>query len=70
MSKRSKKQDDIHVLPPKKQPPMISEAQQKAWNNRLYSEEVPISPSYPAIDNDLARDNIENDIPHADLQDI
>ena len=59
MSKRSKKQ-----------PPMISDAQQKAWNNRLYSEEVPISPAYPAIDNDLARDNIENDIPQADLQDI
>ena len=70
MSKRSKKQDDIQILPPKKQPPMISEVQQNAWNNRLYSEEVPISPAYPAIDNDLARDNIENDIPQADLQDI
>lgn len=25
---------------------------------------------YPAIDNDLARDNLENDIPFADLQDL
>ncbi|WP_312159048.1 hypothetical protein [Oscillibacter sp.] len=25
---------------------------------------------YPAIDNDLARDNIENDLPVADLQDL
>jgi len=25
---------------------------------------------YPVIDNDLARDNIENDIPAADLQDL
>jgi hypothetical protein len=25
---------------------------------------------YPAIDNDLARDNIENDIPAADLEDL
>ena len=70
MSKRSKKQDDIQVLPPKKQPPIICEAEQKAWNNRLHSDEVPISSAYPAIDNDLARDNIENDISQADLQDI
>lgn len=27
----------------------------------------PISDAYPAIDNDLARDNLENDIPEADL---
>lgn len=33
-------------------------------------QEVPISSAYPAIDNDLARDNIENDIPAADLQDL
>ncbi len=25
---------------------------------------------YPAIDNDLARDNLENDIPEADLIDL
>ena len=25
---------------------------------------------YPVLDNDLARDNIENDIPTADLQDL
>ena len=25
---------------------------------------------YPAIDNDLARDNIENNIPAADLEDL
>lgn len=25
---------------------------------------------YPVIDNDLARDNLENDIPDADLQDL
>ncbi len=29
------------------------------------SEEI-----YPVIDNDLARDNIENDIPAADLEDL
>ncbi len=31
----------------------------------------PIPPKiYPAIDNDLARDNVENDLPAADLQEL
>ncbi|MGI6151698.1 MAG: hypothetical protein ACOYIR_07085 [Christensenellales bacterium] len=30
----------------------------------------PISDAYPVIDNDLARDNMENDLPNADLQDL
>ena len=33
-------------------------------------EEKPISSVYPVIDNDLARDNVENDIPAADLEDL
>lgn len=32
--------------------------------------EKPVSRAYRQIDNDLARDNLENDIPMADLQDI
>jgi len=32
--------------------------------------ERPISRFYPVIDNDLARDNLENDLPMADLQDL
>ncbi len=32
--------------------------------------EKPISNVYPVIDTDLARDNLENDIPEADLQDL
>lgn len=32
--------------------------------------ERPISKVYPVIDNDLARDNLENDIPAADLEDL
>lgn len=43
---------------------------QKVWNNKNYVEEKPVSSAYKVIDNDLARDNIENDIPEADLQDI
>ena len=51
----------------KKANPIIagtSGAQQKVWH------EKPISGAYRQIDNDLARDNLENDIPMADLQDL
>lgn len=34
------------------------------------AKEKPISSAYPAVDNDLARDNLENDITAADLQDL
>ena len=37
---------------------------QKVWH------EKPISKAHGVIDNDLARDNLENDIPYADLQDL
>lgn len=30
----------------------------------------PIAKTYPVIDNDLARDNLENDMPAADLEDL
>ena len=32
--------------------------------------ERPISRGHGPLDNDLARDNLENDIPFADLQDL
>ncbi len=51
----------------KKADPVIAEtmgAQQKVWH------EKPISNVYPALDNDLARDNLENDLTMADLQDL
>lgn len=51
----------------KKANPIIAEtmgAQQKVWH------EKPISEAYPALDNDLATDNLENDLTMADLQDL
>lgn len=36
----------------------------------LDGEERPIPDAYKAIDNDLARDNLENDLPSGDLEDI
>ncbi len=40
-------------------------ASQKVWHT-----ERPISNAYREIDNDLARDNLENDMPDGDLQDL
>ncbi len=43
---------------------------QKVYHTEPFSQEKPISDVYPVIDNDLARDNIENDLTAADLQDL
>lgn len=37
---------------------------------KVYHTEKPISKAYRVLDTDLARDNMENDIPAADLNDI
>ena len=42
----------------------------KPRKERSGKEEKPISKAYTVLDNDLARDNVENDIPAADLEDL
>ena len=42
----------------------------KVYHRTPHSKERPIPSVYAEIDNDLARDNIENDITAADLQDL
>ncbi len=42
----------------------------KVYHTAPFSAEKPISKAYPVIDSDLARDNIENDLTAADLQDL
>ncbi len=84
MAKQGMKRPQIHKGPPKndafvpelqgiaksgkaKANPIIAGtmgAGLKVWH------EKPIPDAYRAIDNDLARDNLENDIPLADLQDL
>ena len=49
--------------------PAVPEIQGKAKQGEE-SAEKPVSKVYPVIDNDLARDNVENDIPAADLEDL
>ena len=51
----------------KKANPIIADtmgAEQKVWH------EKPVSAAYPAIDNDLAVENLANDLTMADLQDL
>lgn len=43
---------------------------QKVYHAKPFSQEKKISDAYAVIDNDLARDNLENDITAADLQDL
>lgn len=43
---------------------------QKVYHTTPFKQEKPIASVYREIDTDLARDNLENDIPEADLQDL
>lgn len=42
----------------------------KAPSQKVYHTDKPISDAYSVIDTDLARDNLENDISKADLEDL
>ena len=50
--------------------PLIAGEDGKVYHSKPHTEERPISNVYPVIDTDLARDNIENDLSSADLQDL
>ena len=52
----------------KKANPIISGT--SGAEQKVYHTEKPISKAYPVLDTDLARDNLENDIPAADLNDL
>lgn len=43
---------------------------QKVYHSTPHKTEKPISSVYKAIDTDIARDNLENDISKADLEDM
>ena len=84
MAKQGMKRPQIHKGPPKndafvpelqgkaksgkkKANPIIADtmgAELKVWH------EKPFSDAHGIIDTDLARDNLENDLPMADLQDL
>ena len=80
-----KRPGDMHARPKNEMLP-VSEIQGKAKSGKrdanpiiagtsgpdqkVYHTEQPISKAYKVLDNDLARDNVENDLPEADLRDI
>ncbi len=86
MAKQGMARPDVTHTKPKNDMPPVPELQGKAKNSKkpappvvsgtsgpdlkVRHTERPISKAYPAIDNDLARDNLENDLPDADLQDL
>lgn len=43
---------------------------QKVYHSTPFKDEKPVASVYKEINTDLARDNLENDIPEADLQDL
>jgi hypothetical protein len=52
---------------------MDPEKRKKIWPPQAVTEEAerPIPEEvYPVLDTDLARDNVENDLPAADLEDL
>ena len=51
--------------------PTIKSPSRKVYHQKIYKKERPISKVYHGvIDNDLARDNLENDLTLADLQEL
>ena len=84
MAKQGMKRPQIRKAPPRNDG-FVPEIQGKAKSGKAKAHpiiagtmgadlkvwhEKPISDAYRAIDTDLARDNLENDIPFADLQDL
>lgn len=86
MAKQGMARPDRTHTKPKNEKPPVPELQGKAKNSnqpanpivsgtsgpdqKVIHTERPVSKAYKEIDNDLARDNIENDMPDADLQNL
>ena len=86
MAKQGMKRPEYTHPAPKNEMPPVPEIQGKAKSSKkdanpiiagtsgpdqkVFHTERPISKAYKGLDNDLARDNVENDMPEADLRDI
>lgn len=85
MAKQGMKRPQIKKGPPKNDVSPVPQLQGKAKTGKAQAKpivagtegaqlkvwhEKPISRAHGIIDTDLARDNLENDIPFADLQDL
>ena len=67
--KGMKRPERTHVKPRNEAPPVPEIKSSIKAANKRDMRPIP-SDVYPVIDNDLARDNIENDIPAADLNEL
>ena len=86
MAKQGMKRPEVTHTTPKNDMPPVPEIQGKAKSGKkdansiiagtsgpdqkVFHTERAISKAYKVLDNDLARDNVENDMPEADLRDI
>ena len=85
MAKQGMKRPEISAHKQKNDLPPVPQIQGKAKSGKEKANPIiagttgpyqkvyhqrPISRAYNVLDNDLARDNLENDIPFADLQDL
>lgn len=85
MAKQGMKRFERQHVQPESDPPMVPQIQGKAKFGKVKANpivagtagaelkvwhEKPIPLAYREIDTDLARDNIENDLTFADLQDL
>ena len=86
MAKQGMKRPESTHTKPRNEMPPVPEIQGKAKSGRkeanpiiagtsgpeqkVFHTERPISKAYKMLDNDLARDNVENDLTQADLQDL
>lgn len=85
MAKQGMARPDWTKLHPKNDLPPVPQIQGKAKSGKEKAKpiiagtmgaqtkvyhEKPISKAYSTIDTDLARDNLENDLPMADLEDL
>ena len=86
MSKQGMKRPEYTYVQPRNVAAAVPEIQGKAKHGKtkanpiisgtkppaqkVFHTERPISKIYPVIDNDLARDNLENDLTAADIQDL
>ena len=85
MAKKGMARPDWTKLHPKNEQSPVPQIQGKAKSGKKKADptiagtfgaslkvwhEKPISDAHGIIDNDLARDNLENNIPYADLQDL
>lgn len=83
MAKQGMKRPEVTKLHPRNDTPPVPQIQGKAKSGKEKAKPVvagtwgpelkvwherPISKAYRQIDTDLARDNLENDFPEADLQ--